>query len=107
MSALVHSSPATTAIPAVALRPDQASPFLVQIQDMWPQSVTSSGFLADGHIGRIERALAAVLRRVYARASTIAVTSPGMARSSRIAGSPPGKMILVPNWADESLVSRR
>jgi len=98
----VYSSPATTAIPGMVLRALKGVPFLVQIQDMWPQSVTSSGFVADGRVGRVERVLQRYCDAVYSRASTIAVTSPGMRGMVEARGVRPQKIVLVPNWADES-----
>nr|WP_244925335.1 glycosyltransferase family 4 protein [Georgenia faecalis] len=100
--ALVHSSPATTALPAMALRTLRHTPFVVHIQDLWPQTVVSSGFLEEGRVGRVERTLQAFCDTVYRRAHTIAVTSPGMADAITRRGVPDSKLAFVPNWADES-----
>lgn len=99
---LVYSSPATTAIPGMALRAVKHVPFVIQIQDMWPQSVTSSGFITGGRVGRVERVLQRYCDTVYGRASTVAVTSPGMRSLVERRGVPAAKIVLVPNWADES-----
>lgn len=98
---LVYSSPATAAIPGLALRALRGVPYVVQIQDMWPHSVTSSGFLGKTSSGRAERILHRFCDAVYKRASTIAVTSPGMRDLVEDRGIDPTRIQFVPNWADE------
>lgn len=100
--ALVYSTPATAAVPALVLKATRRVPFAVWIQDMWPQSVTSSGFLDDSTDGRVERTLHRFCDTVYRHASLIGVTSPGMADLVLSRGVPARKVRLVPNWADES-----
>lgn len=100
--ALVYSTPATAAVPALALKAARRLPFAVWIQDMWPQSVTSSGFLDDSPGGRVERTLHRFCDTVYQHASLIGVTSPGMADLVLSRGVPERKVRLVPNWADEA-----
>lgn len=99
--AFVYSSPATAAIPGMALRALRGVPYVVQIQDMWPQTVTSSGFLEEVRAKRAERVLNRFCDAVYKSASTIAVTSPGMRRLVEERGVDPQKIEFVPNWADE------
>lgn len=99
---LVHSSPATAAIPALALRAIRKKPFVVHIQDLWPQTVVSSGFLDEDRIGHIERALHLYCDLVYRHATAVAVTSPGMARIIVSRGVDESKISFVPNWSDES-----
>jgi glycosyltransferase involved in cell wall biosynthesis len=98
----VYSTPATAAVPALATQALRRLPFVVQIQDLWPQTVTSSGLLDEGREGRVERALHRYCDAVYARADTVAVTSPGMADLIAMRGVTRDKLEFVPNWADES-----
>jgi len=98
---LVHSTPATVAIPAMTLRALRRTPYVVHVQDLWPQTVTASGFLADGHHGRAEGLLHRFCDSVYRHAASIAVTSPGMADLIRDRGVEPRKISVIPNWADE------
>ena len=100
--ALVYSTPATAAVPALSLKAIRHVPFAVWIQDLWPQSVTSSGFLDDSSGGRVERTLHRFCDTVYQQASLIGVTSPGMADLVLSRGVPERKVRLVPNWADET-----
>jgi len=99
---LVYSTPATAAIPGMALRALRGVPYVAWIQDLWPQTVTSSGFIGGGSTGRTERVLHRFCDAVYRGASTIAVTSPGMRRLVEDRGVDPGKIEFVPNWADEA-----
>ncbi len=101
--ALVYWSPATAALPARLLHALSGTPYVLFVQDMWPQSVTESGFLD----GPARRVAAAVLNRycdaIYRRADRIAVTSPGMADLIHRRGVPRDKLVFVPNWADEAI----
>jgi len=98
---LVHSTPATVAIPAMALRALRRTPYVVHVQDLWPQTVTASGMLADGHHRRAEGLLHRFCDSVYRHAASIAVTSPGMADLINARGVESRKISVVPNWADE------
>jgi len=96
----VYSSPATTAIPAMTLRALTGIPYVLHIQDLWPQTVLSSGFI-EGSNGRVERGLHRFCDATYRRAQTVAVTSPGMADLIIERGVPRSKLAWIPNWADE------
>ncbi|WP_392544718.1 glycosyltransferase family 4 protein [Oryzobacter telluris] len=100
---LVHSTPATAGLPALALKAFRRLPYVVQIQDLWPQTVVSSDFLASGRGARLERPLHAMCDRIYHNASAVAVTSPGMAPLVAERGVPASKIHLAANWADESV----
>ncbi|MDP5183843.1 glycosyltransferase family 4 protein [Blastococcus sp. BMG 814] len=98
---LVYSSPATMAIPAMTLRAVRRTPYVLLIQDMWPQSVTASQFIRSRASEIVERALHRFCDVTYGRAASIAVTSPGMADLLLARGVSPAKISVVPNWADE------
>ncbi|WP_418607360.1 glycosyltransferase family 4 protein [Georgenia sp. SUBG003] len=100
-SVLVHSTPATAALPALALKALRRKPFVVHIQDLWPQTVVSSGFLDESRAGWVERTLHRYCDTVYRHAHTVAVTSPGMAELVARRGVDEKKIAFVPNWADE------
>ena len=99
---LVHSSPATAAIPALTVKALRRKPFVVHIQDLWPQTVLSSGFLKESGSLTVERILHRFCDSIYRRADTIAVTSPGMVDLVASRGVDPRKIAVVPNWADEA-----
>jgi glycosyltransferase involved in cell wall biosynthesis len=99
---LVYSAPVTAALPALALHRARRIPFVLLVQDMWPQSVTASGFLGDSSARWIERGLHAFCDGVYRRAASIAVTSPGMVDLVAARGIDERKIVVVPNWVDET-----
>ncbi len=97
---VVFGTPATAAIPALALKAVHHTPFVFHVQDLWPQSVLNSDFLG-ADTKRLKRTLHRYCDRVYRAASTVAVTSPGMADLIARRGIPAAKIDFVPNWADE------
>lgn len=99
----VYSTPATAAVPALAVSAATGLKMVTHIQDLWPQTVTASGFVEDGgRSGRMERALHRYCDAVYRRSHAIAVTSPGMADLIAARGISPERLHFVPNWAEES-----
>ncbi|WP_256821561.1 glycosyltransferase family 4 protein [Dietzia sp. Die43] len=99
---LVHSTPATVAVPALAAKSVYGVPFVPMIQDLWPDTVTSSGFLGDSSSSGVERTLHRFCDSVYRQAAHIAVISPGMAESIQGRGIPSEKITFTPNWVDET-----
>lgn len=105
---LVYSSPATAALPAMVARRLSGIPFVLLIQDLWPDSVFASGFLAKGLVTRTANALISTfVTWTYSRASHIVVISPGMVDVLESRGVPREKISLVYNWVDESVYSPR
>jgi colanic acid biosynthesis glycosyl transferase WcaI len=98
---LVHSTPATVALPAMALRALRGIPYVLLVQDLWPQSLTASGLVSGGTAARVEPALHRFCDAAYRRAAAIAVTSPGMTDLVTARGVPRDKISVVTNWADE------
>lgn len=99
----VYSTPATAAIPALPLSAVTGQKIVTHIQDLWPQTVTASGFVeADARSGRMESVLHRYCDAVYRRSHAVAVTSPGMAHLIGERGVPAQRVHFVPNWAEES-----
>lgn len=101
---LVHLTPATVALPALTIKLLRRVPYVVHVQDLWPDTVMSSDFLKRGH-SRVEQALHAMCDLIYRHASSIAVTSPGMADAILARGVDVDKVRFVPNWADETVIT--
>ena len=99
---LLVPSPPFTAGAALMLHRLRGIPFGLQVQDLWPQSVTASGMISGASVQRAERALHVMLDRLYAAADFIAVTSPGMADVIAARGVPRAKLTFVSNWANEA-----
>jgi glycosyltransferase involved in cell wall biosynthesis len=103
--ALVYSSPATAALPAMAARLRWGTPYVLMIMDLWPDSVFGSGFLSDGAARRIaQTALVRFTNQTYRWADHITVSSPGMRDVLQQRGVPESKLSVVYNWADEKLM---
>lgn len=99
--ALVYSSPATAALPAMLARTLWGTPYVLLVQDVWPDSVFDSGFLP-GRVGRLARRVLDVLvAATYRRAHHVAVTSPGMVDLLASRGVPRDKLTVVHNWVAE------
>lgn len=96
----VFLPPPTSGLAAWVLSLARRAPFLVDVQDIWPESVVASGMLADG---RAVRAISAVQSFLYRRAARITVPSPGYRRNLLAKGVAEEKLEIVPNWADESV----
>lgn len=100
----VHYTPATVSFPALVLRVIGGVPFIVHIQDLWPETVLDSGFIKSSRAQAVlERGIHAWCDRTYRLASSIAVISPGMKRVLADRSVSEGKIHVVPNWADEDL----
>jgi colanic acid biosynthesis glycosyl transferase WcaI len=102
--AYVYHPPATIGIPAVALKKARGVPFLLHVQDLWPESVVDSGMLRSP---RARSVASAVLGRscqaLYRAAGAIAAISPGFRDVLIERGVPADKVSVVYNWADERL----
>jgi glycosyltransferase involved in cell wall biosynthesis len=91
-------------MPAMALKVARHIPYVLYVQDLWPDSVLASGFITGGTIAAgTERALHSACRAAYRGATSIAVIAPGMERVLRARGVPEGKLEVVYNWVDETV----
>lgn len=96
----VYSSPATAAIPGLIMHAI-GKPYVMHVHDLWPDTVSHSEFI-DGHTAAsINRTLHHFCNLTYRKATTIAVTAPGMADILTSRSVPKDKICYVPNWADE------
>jgi glycosyltransferase involved in cell wall biosynthesis len=98
---LVHGTPATAALPALALHAVRRVPFVFHVQDLWPHTVVHSGFVRE-ESSHLERSLHRYCDLVYRRASSVGVIAPGMVQHIAARGVPAHKIAVVPNWADET-----
>jgi colanic acid biosynthesis glycosyl transferase WcaI len=98
---LTYSSPATAALPALTVPRRLHAPSYLLVQDLWPDSVTESGFVP----GRLGRGMSAALHRycnwTYRRSAGIGVISPSMASILAERGVTPEKICWLPNWVED------
>jgi colanic acid biosynthesis glycosyl transferase WcaI len=94
-----YHPPATIAFPAMAFDVLRGVPFVLDIQDLWPDTLAATGMVANRSL---MRAAGAFCKLAYRRAARIAVLSPGFKRALINRGVPPGKIEVIHNWSHET-----
>ncbi|MGB3223299.1 MAG: glycosyltransferase family 4 protein [Desulforhopalus sp.] len=95
----IYQGPATLALPAIVLRLLRNVPYVLDVQDLWPESVTSSGmFPMPGLTFFINK----WCDLAYYFSSKIVVLSGGYRRVLVGRGVEDSKIEVVYNWCDES-----
>lgn len=75
---LTNGTPVTAAVPALTMAAAHGTPHAIVVQDLWPDSVTESGFTSP-RVGRLlDAVLGPVSTGIYRRADAVGVISPGM-----------------------------
>jgi colanic acid biosynthesis glycosyl transferase WcaI len=100
---LTYLTPATVGIAARALQGLWGVPSVLYVQDLWPESVTASGFIGNRAVEqRVERGIDHYLRGLYRHADSLVGISPAMTATlaQRGKGTPAE---VVYNWIDESI----
>ena len=72
------------------------------VQDLWPESVSSSGMLNDGFVARV---LSRWSNKAYGKADQLVVLSPGFKNNLRSRGIPAEKINVIYNWCPEFAVT--
>lgn len=102
----VYNSPPTVTLPLMAHSRFGRTPYFLHVQDLWPDSLMSSGMVPSGLVGRAtERLARGVVQQAERRAAVIGVLAPSvrdllLARNPQL---PPDRIIYAPNPTDESL----
>lgn len=99
----VYQGPSTLSLPAIILRLLRRVPYVLDVQDLWPDSVVSSGML------RISWPISALTKwcdLTYRLAAKIVVLSPGYKKTLVGRGVLDSKINVVYNWSDESQMHR-
>jgi len=95
----VYHPPITVGFAAAVIGFLRRTPFVYDIQDLWPDTVAASGMMSNpaslGLLGKL-------CKFVYRRASRITVLSPGFKETLVARGVSPGKMDVIYNWCDET-----
>ncbi len=94
----VYQGSATLALPAMLLRLLRGIPYILDVQDLWPESVTSSGMLKPAWM---IHPLHMWCNLTYRLAKKIVVLSPGYKTVLADRGVPAAKIEVVYNWCDE------
>jgi len=93
-----YHPPLTTALSAMSLSLFKRRPFVVDIQDLWPDTLAATGMLNNKKILGV---VGWVCKLVYSRASRIIVLSDGFKKILQERGVPSSKVEVVYNWCDE------
>lgn len=93
----VYHPPITVGLAAALFGWVRRRHFILEIQDLWPDTVVSSGMDGTGRMGAI---LTALCNFTYRRAAKIILQSYGMRRLLIERGVPAGKLTTVRNWSD-------
>jgi colanic acid biosynthesis glycosyl transferase WcaI len=101
----VNYSPVTVALPMFMQTLTRGTPCVVHALDLWPDTLTASGFSsANAPGGRmLTRALHGVSDAMYRAAEKVAYISPGVGEILMERGVPQSKLAYAPMWANESL----
>ena len=101
--AYVHHPPITPGLAAALFGKLRGLPFILNIQDLWPDTVAASGMKGTGLLARM---LNGACNFVYRRAVHIVIQSDAMRDVLIERGVPPEKLTVVWDWADDALLAR-
>jgi colanic acid biosynthesis glycosyl transferase WcaI len=73
------------------------APFLLDVQDIWPDEGIAAGLIREGRLVRFFRRLESF---VYRRAARVFVVTEGAKANLAAKGVPPAKLYVSPNWID-------
>ncbi|MGQ0708806.1 MAG: glycosyltransferase family 4 protein [Rhodoferax sp.] len=94
-----YHPPLTVGITASLLRLLKRIPVVYDIQDLWPDTLRTTGMLNNE---RVLSFVGKVCSQVYKRVDRIVVLSPGFKKQLIQRGVPEGKIEIIYNWSDES-----
>lgn len=96
----VYHPPITVGFAAAVIGFLRRTPFVYDIQDLWPDTVAASGMMSNPAALGL---LGSLCKFVYRCASHITVLSPGFKETLAGRGVPPGKIDVIYNWCDEKV----
>jgi colanic acid biosynthesis glycosyl transferase WcaI len=99
----VVAPPPTAAMPALVLKRLRGTPYVLHVQDLWPEAILDAGFLDSGLARRLVRNLVGRwLSGIYRNASSVAAISPTYRRALIERGACAKTTRVVYNWAAEN-----
>lgn len=85
---------------SLALATVKRVPFVLEVRDLWPESIVAAGSLREG--STLHRILVKMEKFLYQRADRIVVVTDGWQDHMRSLGIDPAKMVVVPNGTELS-----
>lgn len=101
--AYIDQGPATLGFPAMIMKWLRGVPFVYNVQDIWPDSLLSTGMFTKGLAFKL---LNGWCNFVYGQAAIITVIAPGMKTCLMERGVPENKIDVLYNWCDDALICR-
>lgn len=98
----VHGTPATSSHAAYIWAKRYGIPYVYHVQDIWPESVTGSGFLPSSVSKLANRGISRWLSQVYAAASAVVAIAPSARQLFVDRGAAADRVHLVYNWARDT-----
>jgi glycosyltransferase involved in cell wall biosynthesis len=103
--AVVYSSPATSAIPAMTAKLRYGTPYMLVVQDLWQGAIANSGLVRGGAAAdTLDRVTSNLLTHTYRLAERVVVISPGMKTALVRLGVDPDRISVVYNAVDEQVL---
>lgn len=100
---LTYLTPATVGLAPWTLQRLKGVPYVVYVQDLWPETVTASGFIGNERVNAaVERGIHRALSGLYRRADGVVALSPSMASTLAARGSS-RRPVSIPNWVSEDV----
>ena len=96
--AYVYHPPLTVSLPAIVMRLMRGVPFVYDIQDLWPDTLPTSGMF-NNRFGL--KLIGALCKFTYRFADKIVVLSPGLKKVLSKRGVPDEKIEVIYNWCDD------
>ena len=90
-----YHPPGTAALAPLLLKWIKAAPFVLDVQDLWPDTLAATGMLSNR---RILAAVGRMMGLIYNQAAHVVVLSPGFAKLLGERGTPAEKITVIPNW---------
>lgn len=96
--AYVYHPPGTIALPAMAMRVLRGVPFVYDVHDLWPDTLSSTGMVSSGGaLGLVGLGM----KGVYRLAAEVVVISEGFRQRLRERGVSDDKVTVIPTWTYE------
>lgn len=97
--AYVYHPPGTSSLPAVALKLCKGVPFVIDVQDLWPDTLAATGMVSNGSVLAL---IGRWMALVYRRAAHVVVLSSGFRQRLVERGVPARKLSVIENWTFEA-----
>ncbi|WGS50622.1 glycosyltransferase family 4 protein [Paraburkholderia sp. D15] len=90
--------PVIVGLTAALVRTFRRTPFVYDVQDLWPEALVATGMLREGRVTRVIDRLCGL---IYRKASRTVVLSDGYRRALESKRVPSQKIVRIFNWCDE------